>query len=228
MLQQWYCSQNFQLTAFPCSWYPLSILYKSGRDGSKVKLHWLSFIRLWGIDSIFHVWLLLFFSREKVSFLASWRLTKRNIILHLERISCRLRRGRKRNLFSASTMLDGVLQLNKLSRGLFLSWSVNAVILGAGAGSARAQQKHQGIQLCLYLRRPTTLASASSPSLSPSSPNIPPHFLALSVSRFPTSFYFFSLTFPLPCLSYGKSLLFCVGVFCLSPRPTRGLHRVPL
>lgn len=40
---------------------------------------------------------------------------------NLIRDSDRKKKKEKKKLFSGNTMLDGVLQLNKLSRGLFLS-----------------------------------------------------------------------------------------------------------
>lgn len=196
MLQQWHSSQNFQLTAFPCSWYRLSILYESGQrwkqsETSLAQLH--TTLRHWFYFPC--LFFFFFFSGEKVSFFASWRLTKRNRILHLkytekgsektERISCRLRRGRKRNLFSASTMLDGVLQLNKLSRGLFLSWSVNAVILGAGAAKCQRTAATSG----------NTALPLSSPPRHPSLCFLP---IALTLlSQHPSTFPRF-VCFPFP------------------------------
>lgn len=115
-----------------------------------------------------------------------------------------------KSLFSGNTMLDGVLKLNKLSRGLFLSWSVNAVILGAGAAKSNAQKPHRGIQLSLYLPHPArhTLSSLFL-LLSHPHASFTPHIFAPSQHLYLFSLYLFPVSlspFSSPCLSYGKSL----------------------
>lgn len=94
-------------------------------------------------------------------------------------------------LFSGNTMPDGVLQLNKLSRGLFLSWSVNAVILRAGAAKSQHTAATSG-NTALPLSSPPSLThthTSSTPHIS--TPAL--HFYLFSLSRFPSSlFSFFS------------------------------------
>lgn len=101
-------------------------------------------------------------------------------------MSLRLRWGSQSGL--GDTILDEIFQLNKLSLELFLSWSVNAVILKAAESQASAATS--GIT-ALNISPPSSQATASPSHFTPYSPL---RFLAWSVSCF------------LLCLSYGNSL----------------------
>lgn len=118
-------------------------------------------------------------------------------------------------------MLDGVLKLNKLSRGLFLSWSVNAVILGAGAAKSNAQKPHRGIQLSLYLPHPAR-HTLSLPSffyslthMHPSLRTYSPHPSTSICSHF-ICFPFLSLLFLLPAFHMVKASFLCQSILLIT------------
>jgi len=126
-------------------------------------------------------------------------------------------------LFSGNTMQDGVLQLNKLSRGLFLSWSVNAVILGAGA--AKSTEATSG-NTTLPLSSPPahhTLSSLSHTHNTPSTPHISTpslHLYLFSLDPFPISLFFFLFLFS-PAFHMVKASVLCRSIL-LFTEPSAG------